>query len=123
MSLIGKSRRGKGEEAEALAAEFLKKRGYKVIERNFFTRFGEIDIICRDGNVLVFVEVRSLKRKDFHPLQTLSAQKMSRILEAIEWYLTKKDLYGKQDCRLDIIGVSGSGHSYEIVHIKDAYRW
>jgi len=123
MSSTGKSRRHRGQEAETIATDFLKKIGYKILERNFFTRFGEIDIICKDDNVLVFVEVRSLKRKDFHPLQTLSHQKMRRILNAIEWYLTKNDLYGKQDCRLDIIGVTLSGGSKDIVHIKDAYRW
>lgn len=122
MSSTGKSRRQRGQEAESVATNFLKNLGYKIVERNFFTRFGEIDIICKDGDILVFVEVRSLKRRDFHPLQTLSRQKMNRILKAIEWYLTKNELYGKQDCRLDIIGVIVS-NSNEVVHIKDAYRW
>ena len=55
----------RGREAEALAARYLESHGQRVIERNFRVRGGEIDLICRDGRTLVFVEVRQRSRSDF----------------------------------------------------------
>ena len=52
------NRRQIGTEEEALAAEFLEGRGYRIVERNFRCRLGEIDLIARDGSVLVFIEVK-----------------------------------------------------------------
>jgi uncharacterized protein (TIGR00252 family) len=55
----------RGREAEALAARYLECCGLRVVERNFLVRGGEIDLICRDGKTLVFVEVRQRSRSDF----------------------------------------------------------
>ena len=55
------NRRQIGTEEEALAAEFLEGRGYRIVERNFRCRLGEIDLIARDGSVLVFIEVKYRK--------------------------------------------------------------
>jgi len=54
-----------GNKGEELAAGYLSKKGYKIIERNFRTRFGEIDIVCWDGETLVFVEVKTKIGHDF----------------------------------------------------------
>ncbi len=122
--MIGdRSTRERGQEAEQAAARFLERQGYRVLDRNFTTKFGEIDLICEKDGILVFVEVRSLRSRTFHPLQTLTRAKMDRVRKAAEWYLTKTKQWGNRSCRFDIVGVVRQGESWEILHIPDAYRW
>lgn len=121
--MTGKSTRARGLDAEQQAAEFLKKQGYRILDRNFTTKFGEIDLVCEKEGVLVFVEVRSLRSKAFHPLQTLTPAKMDRVRKAAEWYLTKTGQWGNRTCRFDVVGVIRQGETWEILHIPDAYRW
>ncbi len=122
--MIGdRSTRERGQEAEQAAARFLERQGYRVLDRNFTTKFGEIDLICEKDGILVFVEVRSLRSRTFHPLQTLTRAKMDRVRKAAEWYLTKTKQWGSRSCRFDIVGAVREGESWEILHIPDAYRW
>ena len=75
--------RGAGEQAEALAADFLAARGVTIIERNFRRRCGELDLIARDGDTLVFVEVRLRTRGDFGgAAASITASKRARIAAA-----------------------------------------
>lgn len=71
----------RGEAGEKLAARFLRKQGYKILYRNFRGRSGgEIDIVCRDGDTLVFVEVKTRTREDFgRPLDAVGRDKQKRI--------------------------------------------
>jgi putative endonuclease len=108
----------RGREAEALAAQYLECYGARVVERNFRIRGGEIDLICRDGKVLVFVEVRLRTRSDFGgAAASITASKQRRIILAAQRYLLGKP---ECDCRFDCILLDGLDAS-RIEWIKNAF--
>jgi len=95
----------RGREAEGRAARYLEGCGLRVIERNFRVRGGEIDLICRDGKILVFVEVRQRSRSDFgDAAASITAGKRRRIVLAAQHYLLAKPA---GDCRFDCILIDG----------------
>ncbi len=80
-----------GKLGEDLASSFLEKKGYRIVERNFSTRFGEIDIICYDGKILVFVEVKTKIGHDFgEPEEMVNKGKLSQIKRMGEVYIEMK---------------------------------
>jgi putative endonuclease len=91
-----------GAKAETLAAEYLMRQGLAIVGRNFRTRFGEIDLIARDGRVLVFVEVR-MRRSDAHggAAESITPRKRARLVAAASGYLA---MLGREPpCRFDAI--------------------
>ncbi len=69
-----------GNRGEELACEYLEKKGFLVVERNFSTRYGELDIICLDGEILVFVEVKTKVGHDFgEPEEMVSKSKLGQV--------------------------------------------
>lgn len=95
----------RGREAEALAARHLEGGGLRLVERNFRVRGGEIDLICRDGKTLVFVEVRQRSRSDFGGAgASITAHKRRRIVLAARHYLAGK---ADCDCRFDCVLIDG----------------
>lgn len=95
----------RGREAEALAARVLEARGLHVVTRNFRIRGGEIDLICRDGQTLVFVEVRLRSRRDFGGAgASITATKQRRIILAARHYLAGQP---DCDCRFDCVLLDG----------------
>ena len=110
-----------GKQGEDLAAQYLQKQGLELLQRNFRTKGGEIDLIARDGNVLVFIEVKTSRSSHFHPPETwVDERKQSQIIRVAEAYL-QKYVDTEQDCRFDIIAVSMAPHSYNVRHIKNAF--
>jgi putative endonuclease len=108
----------RGREAEALAAQYLECYGARVIMHNFRIRGGEIDLICRDGKVLVFVEVRLRSRSDFGgAAASITASKQRRIILAAQHYLLGK---AECDCRFDCILLDGLNIK-RIEWIKNAF--
>lgn len=90
-----------GQQGEKLAANYLQKKGYKIISRNFRTRFGEIDLIVKKSGLLVFVEVKSSKGKGI-PEWQINQRKIQRVKKMAQVYLvTKQPDY--QDLRIDAI--------------------
>lgn len=77
----------KGREAEDFACAFLENNGYKIIERNFNTRFGEIDIIAQKGGILHFVEVKS--GTGFEPIYNISKDKLTKLTKTLNIYLSQ----------------------------------
>ena len=109
--------RKSGIEGENLAVEFLKKKGFVILERNFKTKVGEIDIIADDKGTLVFVEVKSRENTKFgQPIESITAKKVYSIRRTAEWYLSKKRMYDKA-CRFDVIEVLRG----EVVHTVNAF--
>ena len=95
----------RGREAEERAAHHLEGRGLRVVERNFRIRGGEIDLICRAGSTLVFVEVRLRSRGDFGgAAASITAGKRRRIVLAAQHYLAGK---ADCDCRFDCVLIDG----------------
>jgi putative endonuclease len=82
--------RDKGNQAEELAAKYLYENGYEIIERNFYSRFGEIDIIAYKDDTLHFVEVKS--GEDYEKaIQNITPTKLSRLIKTGDVYMKKND--------------------------------
>lgn len=114
----------RGIEGEELAVRALKKKRYKIVERNFRTPAGEIDIIARDGKCLVFVEVRTRGSIEFGlPQETVVARKQKKLCTAARWYLQKNKM-SDGSCRFDVVAVIMTDEESEphIEVIKDAFR-
>ena len=91
----------RGREAETLAARMLERHGLRIVARNFRIRGGEIDLICRDGKTLVFVEVRLRSHRDFGGAgASITSTKQRRIILAARHYLVGKP---ECDCRFDCV--------------------
>jgi len=80
----------KGHQAEGIAKKYLLSNGFRVIERNFYSRFGEIDLICMKDEVLHFVEVKS--GKNFDPIYNMNELKLSKIIKTSYIYMKKNNL-------------------------------
>ncbi|AEH51149.1 YraN family protein [Pseudothermotoga thermarum] len=94
-------------DAERLAVEFLKKKGFKIIEKNYRTRFGEIDIIARYKKYLVFVEVKSGK-SEYLPRTKVDERKLRKIEMAANDYLKKHPLE-VEGYRIDVVEITQDG--------------
>jgi putative endonuclease len=92
----------------------LKKKNYRIIEQNFNSKPGEIDIIASIGNVLVFIEVKTRTSDDFgSPSESIDANKVSRIRRAASCYLAGKASAIFEEYRLDIIGIMAKKNIFE----------
>lgn len=112
------NKRSLGTTWEEQAAEFLKREGCDILERNFRGKRGEIDLIVRDGRYLVFVEVKYRKNADCGlPEEAVDYRKQRIISRAAQEYLLKKRLPETTPCRFDVVAVCGK----EIRHIKNAF--
>ena len=111
------NRRETGTQYEERAAEYLIAQNYQILESNYRIRSGEIDIIARDGTVLVFIEVKYRKNDESgNHLEAVDIRKQRKIIKVARYYLYQKK-YGDVPCRFDVIGICGS----HIEHIKDAF--
>lgn len=108
---------GIGGEKERLAARFLTRQGLRLIGRNHRCRFGEIDLIMRDGDCLVFVEVRYRGSTDFgSPAETVDLRKRHRLAAAAGHFLQTSPYV--LPCRFDVVAISGQDH---IEWLKNAF--
>lgn len=105
-----------GTNYETVAAGFLQKLGFKIVEKNFKVKTGEIDIIALDKKILVFVEVKFRKNNNYgNPCEFVTIQKQQKIIKAALLYIKKNNI--KTDFRFDVVSICGS----EIEHIKNAF--
>ena len=115
------ARKAAGDAAEALAARFLESRGLRVLARNFRVRGGEIDLVCRHGGTVVFVEVRLRRRSDFGgAAASITGYKQARIVLAARHYLARHPALAACECRFDCVVMADlEGHSLE--WLRDAF--
>ena len=109
-----------GNFGEGLAVNLLKEKGFEIVERNFSTRFGEIDIIARKDGVLVFVEVKTKKGDDFGtPEEMVGKGKVFRVKRMAEVYLSGKEMA----CRIDMVAVvlDSQNRVERITHYENLY--
>ena len=112
------NKRQTGSRYEETAAAFLTSKGYRVLERNFRCRQGEIDLICRHGRYLVFAEVKYRSGLSMRsPAEAVDARKQERIRRAAAFYLYSHGMGGDVPCRFDVVGILGS----DIELIQDAF--
>ena len=109
-----------GRRSEIDGAEYLRSLGFRVVGSGYRTRAGEIDLIAWDGNVLVFVEVKSLQ-SGMPPEDAVGPRKQRRVMLAAQSYLTRYRLQGTS-CRFDILAVSvRPGGKPEFRLLRDAF--
>jgi putative endonuclease len=115
------SKQALGREGERLAELFLKKKGYRLVERNYRCRGGEVDLILLDRKVVVFVEVKTRTDEVFgSPLEAVEPRKQRRMILAAQLYLHQKSLH-ERDARFDVVGISWPGTEPVLEHIKNAF--
>lgn len=91
-----------GRLGEEMAERLLKQKGYQIVKKNFSTRFGEIDLICSDGDTLVFVEVKTKRGLAFgSPEDMFTPSKAGKVRRMATIYLDGKDV----PCRIDVVAV------------------
>ena len=94
-----------GKRGEDAACEELERRGYIILDRRFRTRCGELDIVARDGKVVVFVEVKARTDGNFgDPPESITWRKRRRLAQMAASYLVRKHL-GEVPCRFDVVAV------------------
>jgi putative endonuclease len=115
MNGLGRIRTGK--KGEDIAVTYLKSAGYRIIERNYKCLFGEIDIVAKDGNTVVFVEVKSRKSEEFgDPQVAVGLEKQKKISKISLNYLEEKKIY-PCNARFDVVAIKmlPSGNKVELI--------
>lgn len=110
-----------GKEGERMAAEYLQGKGYRIIQRNYIKRSGEIDIISfdTDNSEYVFVEVKTRRNKSFgDPEDSVDDYKLEKITETAENWLSDNDI-DDMDWRIDIISIEWDNGRYNIRHLEN----
>ena len=119
--MIKKYKQRLGKTGEDLAADFLKKKNFEILERNYRYGHKEIDIIGKDKNTVVFIEVKTGRSKDFGaPLEWVNLRKQKRMIEVAQDYIQKND-FTDFDFRFDVVAITIEKGKREIEHIENAF--
>jgi len=111
-----------GQEGESIAARYLKKCGYRIVTQNYRNKIGEIDIVARDGNTIVFVEVKTRRNDHFgNPKWAVTYQKQRKISMVALSYLKEFQLSGHK-ARFDVVTVLENGRKPAVEIIKNAFE-
>ncbi len=107
-----------GRMGENIATSYLEKKGYQIIERNFMARQGEIDIIAKDKEEIVFIEVKTRTNQQYgNPIDGVNTVKQKHLIQTVEYYLYKHHLENSF-VRIDVIEVYLYPTIYRICHRK-----
>jgi putative endonuclease len=111
-----------GRKGEEIALEYLRKKKYRIVERNFRLSRGEIDIIAYDGTTLVFCEVKARASYEFGlPEESVTPAKQKQIMKIARGFIAERGL-GDPDCRFDVISIMFSGgEEWTFTHYQDAF--
>lgn len=117
-----KNKRKTGSEGEEIACEFISKLGYKIVERNYQFGHGEIDIIAKDGEILVFIEVKYRKNLEYGPPElAITKGKQNLVKRTASAYLWEKEIKDELS-RIDVIAILKlPGQKPQINHIINAF--
>lgn len=120
--MINNSKIEIGKMGEDVAVNFLKRKGYKIIQRNYKNKLGEIDIIAKDSSALCFIEVKTRTNLKFgYPQEAITAAKQKKINKVALSYLKQYNLLNIP-ARFDIVSVvSNNQNKFDIEIIKDAF--
>ena len=116
------TRKKLGNRGEKIAANFLRKQGYRIIEKNYHSRLGEIDIVANEGESIVFVEVKTRRSTDFGlPEEALSYDKRRRLSKLALGYLAHRRIKDT-NCRFDVVSIlMDNNRANNIKLIKNAF--
>ncbi len=112
------NKRSIGTVKEECAVAYLESNNYQIIEKNFRTRYGEIDIIAMDGECLVFVEVKFRSSVKYgYPEEAVDSFKQRKIINTALFYMNKRGILSEYPCRFDVITILND----QINHTKNAF--
>ena len=115
------SNRSSGAWGEELALRYLTRQGYTLVERNYRTRYGELDLVIRRGTTLVFVEVKLRRGTGFgDPLEAVTPHKQAKIRSLAEHYLLVREP-AFETVRFDVVGILLGKGPPRVRHIEDAF--
>ncbi|MFN8578944.1 MAG: YraN family protein [Candidatus Sericytochromatia bacterium] len=110
------NKRKVGFEGESKAVEYLKEKGYTVLQTNFYSRYGEIDLIAKDKETIVFIEVKYRKNNQYGMgMESISSKKVKSLSKTAKFYLKSEDI----DCRFDVISIDNN----IVSHIINAFEY
>lgn len=114
-----------GQKGEKQAARFLKQKGYKIVIANYRCKYGEIDLVARDADILIFIEIKTRTSNDFGgPAAAVNYRKQQQISKVAHHYLVTHHRNDDVDARFDVICVlSPKGQQTQIEHIHDAFEF
>lgn len=117
------SSKAQGDHAEGVAARYLQSRGIRIIDRNVYSRGGEIDLIGMEGETLVFFEVRFRKTGALTDgAESISWRKQQRLVRAASFYLHRHQLWNL-NCRMDVVAIApGDTSKYKVRWIRNAIQ-
>lgn len=111
-----------GQQAEERARRYLRKQGLKLVTQNYRSPYGEIDLIMRERETLVFIEVRYRRHKAFGlPAETVDWRKQRKLRATAEHYLQNNRKSGDRPCRFDVMTISGDHKNGTIDWYPDAF--
>jgi len=109
-----------GRKGEELVVDHLKELCYEIVQLIWFSQHLEIDIVAKDGNELVIVEVKARGSDSFeHPSEAVSTKKIRFLVNAAEAYIIEHNI--NCDTRFDVISIVFTGHGFELEHFKNAF--
>jgi putative endonuclease len=113
-----------GNKGESIARDFLIQKSYIIVDTNWSTRFGELDIVAKKDDVYVFVEVKARHSKDTESaFASITPSKREKMIKAVYQYIHEKDL-DDIDWRIDAIGIALLHNQSPIIdHVEDAFDW
>ena len=110
-----------GKEGEKIAAAYLEKNGYRIIEINFRCPIGEIDIVAKENNDLVLVEVKTRKSIELgYPEQAVGMRKQKKMSQLALWYMQKRKI-ADTNVRFDVVAITLISDNNEVRLIKNAF--
>ncbi|MBM4168590.1 MAG: YraN family protein [Ignavibacteria bacterium] len=114
-------RKQRGNRGEDLALDYLRSRGYHVLARNYRFERGEIDLIAEDGEVIVFVEVKTRRSMKYgQPEHSVTLRKQNQIRKVAEGYLHEHEMRNRP-CRFDVLAITMTYHDPTIIHYRNAF--
>jgi len=112
-----------GKTAELLACKHLQAQGLSLLERNFHSRHGEIDLIMNHRDCVIFIEVRYRRESRFGSgAESVDRRKQAKILACAAYYLQRHPQAACCPCRFDVVAVSGAAGQPDILWIQDAFQ-
>ncbi|MCX7784622.1 MAG: YraN family protein [candidate division WOR-3 bacterium] len=110
-----------GKKGESLAEKYLEKQGFKILAKNYRCPLGEIDIIAKEQDTIVFIEVKT-RHSDFiaEPFESVGRKKQMKLRNLAEHYLAEKD-WENCEIRFDVLSIVSSDRDEKIEHIKNAF--
>jgi putative endonuclease len=119
---MSEHRRAVGKAGEEAAVQYLLQQGYRILERNYRCRVGEIDLIARDGKTLAFIEVKTRRSQRFGPAASaVTWAKQRHLIKASQVYLMQTRKLNEL-CRFDVVTIEMDAHRLHIELIKDAFQ-